>query len=149
MRFTGPGFPPAKRKLPEPFMIDPAISQSYGFFYYYTVTIPANGQRTDSQVLDRDADFVWRGTTCLVGYATYIGVRFKDQNNFYFSQDYLSTSLMWAPGYNGPFVELPVWPEVELPAGGAIYMDWKNDSAFPVNVGLLFVGSKKFATPRT
>lgn len=148
MRYTGPGFPP-DIKLPSPLMTDPSISQSYGFYYYYTVSLAANKQRTDAQLMDRDADFVWRGTVCLVGYATYIGVRFKDANNFYFSQDYLSTSLMWQAGYNGPFLELPVWPEVEIPAGGAIYMDWQNNSAFPVNVGLLFVGAKKFSTPRT
>ena len=84
MRFTGPGFRPAGNKLPRPVMIDPEISQSYGFYYYYEVTLPANSQRTDAQLLDRDADFVWRGVNCLIGYATYIGVRFKDANGFYF-----------------------------------------------------------------
>jgi hypothetical protein len=130
-------------------MIDPTISQSYGFFYYYTVSLLANERRTDSQLLDRDADFVWRGVACPVGYATYINVRFKDANNFYFSSDYLPTSVMYRSGYGGPLTPLPVWPEVEFPAGAAIYMDWWNDSAFPVNVGLLFYGAKKFATPRT
>jgi len=149
MRFTGPGFKPAGNKLPRPLMVDPSISQSYGFFYYYTVTLAANEQRTDAQLLDRDADFVWRGVNCLVGYATYIGVRFKDANGFFFSQDFITTSLMWQAGTNGPFTTLPVWPEVELPAGGAIYMDLKNESGAPVNVGLLFTGAKKFSTPRT
>jgi len=148
VRYTGPGFPP-DIVLPQPVMTDPTISRSFGFYYYYTVSLAANESRTDAQLMDRDADFIWRGTACLVGYATYIAVRFKDANNFYFSQDYLTTSLMWQAGYNGPFLELPVWPEVEIPAGGAIYMDWINESAFPVNVGLLFVGAKKFSTART
>ena len=149
MRFTGPGFRHAGNKLPHPAMIDPEISQSYGFYYYYQVTLPANSQRTDAQLLDRDADFVWRGVNCLIGYATYIGVRFKDANGFYFSSEFITTSLMWHFHTNGPFITLPVWPEVQLPAGGAIYMDLKNESVNPVIVGLLFSGAKKFSTPRT
>ena len=136
-QFTGPNAPP---------FVGPRVSLSAGFFYLFSVTLQANESRTVAQLMDRDADFVWTAVQLVSG--ANCGVRFKDHTGFYFSSALLDTSLMSPISWNGPFLGLPVWPEVVIPAAGAIEMDVQNNNAGPVVLSLLLRGSKRFAGAR-
>ncbi len=148
MRFLGPGVRP--KRLPNVPKIPQLVAKSFGFFYYYAVTLAADASLSDALALDTDADFVWQGVSATVNVTGSVAVRFKDQSGLSFSDNPLPLVAMYPFAANGPFTYLPVWPEVRFPAGGSISMDWvRTGGAGNAIVGLLFRGAKVFSTSRT
>lgn len=135
-QFTGPSAP----------FIPQSINPSVGFFYLFSVTLQGGESRTVAQLMDRDADFVWTAVQLVSGAGC--GVRFKDHTGYGFSNTLLDTALLSPISWNGPFLGLPVWPEVVIPAAGAIEMDVVNNNVGPAVLSFLFRGAKRFAAGR-
>jgi hypothetical protein len=115
----------------------PYPDQSYDI--PFNITLTASQAVQTSQIIERDADFVWRGVI-LNGQTGIYQVQF-DINGWYrlSNGQVLNANLQ-----SDPSAPYPIFPELTVPAGGRIGIFITDLSAAPNTIQIVFRGVKRF-----
>ncbi len=108
--------------------------------YFVPLILTASQIRLDlKQIVDKDADFYWRGIGSYLGDGTF-SIRFSINDNYYLSNVRIPKRVAFGSGSGG---SRALSPEIRVPAGGKIGIEVQNLNAFAISSAILLVGVKR------
>lgn len=113
----------------------------------FDITLSANQVTQQYQIIERDADYIWRA--CVIGRAAagtatsdLYAVLF-DINGWY---KLSPTSILAGNLQSDPSAPYVIFPELTIPAGGRIGILFTELSGAPNTIEIVFKGVKRFPT---
>jgi len=115
------------------------------FDYTFDAAMLAGASWRDQQIpMENDSDFVWRGACYTDIIAGAFNYRFKDAQGYDLSSGMVSNGNL----SNEPSSPTPIFPELVIPAGGAIRLDLDNVSGIPIQIQFKLIGVKRYRVAR-